>query len=408
MAGCPVKSEKWLAHYDHFDSELNANPYPVWATMREHCPIVHSDQHGGFWVLSRYEDTARIARDTDTFSSRKAMIPVDVFAEELPPVTLDPPRHTQYRRLLLPLLTAAQAEKWEAATWDIADRLIDGFVDREQIDIAEDYAKNIPIGVMSRILGVDENDRDSFSDWVARIGDSGGTDAEDVRAASTSMAEYLWTKLQDRRRTPQDDLLTFLVQAEIDGEPLSDTEVLATGRVLLFAGIDTVYNTTGMTLQYLATHPADRHRLAAAVDEPDDELWALAIEEFLRAFAPASMPRYVTKDTHLRGQRLREADMVLLLPGAANRDPEVFDQPEEVIIDRRINRHITFGIGPHRCLGAHLARMELRVGLKAFLRRIPDFAIAEGEAITYGGGHVRGPRYVPLVISQPRGVGASR
>ena len=196
-----------------------------------------------------------------------------------------------------------------------------------------------------------------------------------------------------RRQHPGTDLLSGLVHAQVDGEPLSDLHILGTAALTLIAGIDTTAATLGSMLWHLATHDTDRARL---VEQPD--LLPSAIEELLRAYAPVTMARIATTDTHLGGCPIRTGDRVLLNFPAANRDPAAFPNPDQVILDRSPNRHLAFGTGIHRCVGSHLTRMELRVALDEWLTHIPSFRLADPHAVTWTGGQVRGPRNLPIVL----------
>lgn len=409
MDKCPVDIEQWLTSYDHLNTDFAEQPFEVWAAMRDRCPMNRSDKYEGFWVPTRYEDLYAIAHDTSTFSSRKIVIPSNLIVGQdddgsdpiefaAPPITSDPPFHTKFRRMLLPAFAPKQVDPWEPVTWKIANELIDEFIDQDEIDAASSYSQNIPITVIARMLGVDESQRDLFTSWLRRLIETGPSDPNDAKAAFGEMLAYLWNKIMEHRETPQDDLITFLINTEVDGEKLSDTDMLGTCLLLLLAGIDTTWSSIGSSLHHLATHPDDRRRLVAALDEPDSTLWTLAVEEFLRAYAPVTMAREVIQDTEYHGQKLHAGDMLLLPFPAANRDPRVFDRPDEVIIDRQDNRHFAFGVGIHRCLGSNLARMELRVALQAFLRRVPEFHVPEGAHVRYAGGQIRGPRLLPLAL----------
>ena len=190
-----------------------------------------------------------------------------------------------------------------------------------------------------------------------------------------------------------DDLITELLHAEVDGEPIPDGHVLGIAALTLIAGVDTTWSAIGASLWHLATHQQDRRRL---VEEP--ELLPTAVEEFLRAYSPVTMARIVSEDVEIRGCQMRRGDRVLLSFPAANRDPDAFPDADEVVIDRLDNRHVAFGVGIHRCAGSNLARMELRVALEEWLARIPEFRLEDGAQVTWAGGQVRGPRRVPVVI----------
>ena len=200
-------------------------------------------------------------------------------------------------------------------------------------------------------------------------------------------------QILDRMENPRDDLISFLLQAEIDGEPVPMPVVRGNVGLMLVAGIDTTWSSIGSALWHLAAHPEDRQRL---VDEP--ELIPTAVEEFLRAYSPVTMARVAAKDGTLGDRDVKEGDRVVLTFNAANRDPEVFENPEEVIIDRQKNRHIAFGSGIHRCAGSNLARMEMTVAIEEFLKAIPEFELKDPDAVTWAGGQVRGPRNLPVTF----------
>lgn len=394
--------DRWIEHYDYLDADFAAEPAPVWRELRGRCPIVHSDLYGGYWVPLNYADVGAIAHDPAVFASRGAGVPPNAFGEEVlfPPITSDPPEHAPYRRMLLAAFAPGQMQRWEPVTWEIAERLIDGLIDADTVDVAVGYARNVPITVIARMLGVDETDAEMFAAWLPYLIETGPTDFESARRAIAEMNAYLSQKISEHRQYPRDDILTFLIDTEVDGRRLDDAMLLDVARLLLIAGIDTTWSSIGSSLNYLATHAEDRRRLVDALDDPDSTLWATAIEEFLRAFAPVALARRVTQDTEVAGQPVCAGEQVLLTFGAANRDPDVFDQPDNVVIDREFNRHYAFGVGIHRCLGSNLARMELRVGLQAFLRRIPEFSLKPGGRLRYGGGPIRGPKELEITIDR--------
>ena len=218
-------------------------------------------------------------------------------------------------------------------------------------------------------------------------------DAERRQRGAEGLLNYFLGQLEDRRRHPGDDLLSELLTTEVDGQPVDDGIVLGMAALVLIAGVDTTWSAIGSSLWHLAAHPDDRKRLAA---EP--ELMPTAVEELLRAYAPVTMAREVTEDIEYHGCPMKAGDKVLMNFPAANRDPEAFEQPDVVQLDRAHNRHVAFGSGIHRCAGSNLARMELQVALEEWMARIPEFALAEGREITWAGGQVRGPRILPVVF----------
>jgi len=247
------------------------------------------------------------------------------------------------------------------------------------------------VQVIATVLGIPPDDGDRFRVWVHDMLEVAPTDVNVAIATLLDFSGYLQEHVERRRVEPSDDIVTSLLGAEFEGRPLTDPEIFGGCLLLLVAGIDTMWSAIGATLWHLASHPEQRKRLR---DEPD--LWPTAIEEFLRAFSPVTMAREVTQDTDLGGCPMKAGDPLLLPFPAANRDPDAFDHPDEVILDRALNRHFAIGVGIHRCLGSNLARMELDTAVRRFLDRIPDSTLADAEAVMWSVGQVRGPRVLPL------------
>ena len=246
--------------------------------------------------------------------------------------------------------------------------------------------------VIARILGVSTDLSDTFTGWVRDVLEF-ADDPERRQRGAEGLLTYFLGQLEDRRQHPGDDLLSELLTTEVDGKPVDDGIVLGMAALVLIAGVDTTWSAIGSSLWHLAAHPDDRKRLAV---EP--ELMSTAVEELLRAYAPVTMAREVTEDIEYRGCPMKAGDKVLMNFPAANRDPEAFDQPDTVQLDRAHNRHVAFGSGIHRCAGSNLARMELQVALEEWMARIPEFELASGQDITWAGGQVRGPRILPVVF----------
>ncbi|MEY2476534.1 MAG: hypothetical protein QOG87_1849, partial [Actinomycetota bacterium] len=252
---------------------------------------------------------------------------------------------------------------------------------------------HIPVRVIARMLGFPEEDADIFRGFVEHVLKDVDKPLEQRFIGMQALFEYLRDQVNDHLDNPRDDLTTYLLNAELDGQPLDIGHVGGTIALLLIAGIDTTWSAIGASLWHLARTPADRDRLVA---EP--ELLPTAMEELLRAYAPVTMARLVRQDMDWNGCPMKADDWVLLSFPAANRDPEAFEDADKVIIDREVNRHAAFGLGIHRCAGSHLARMELRVALEAWLEAFPRFSLADPEAVTWAGGQVRGPRKLPIRI----------
>lgn len=390
----------WSRDFDVLDAGYIADPFGIWDDLRNTCPIAHTNRRGSNWLPTRYEDVTAMAHDIEHFSSVEvAVIPFDGEEPEeqllpygLPPISVDPPVHTWTRRLLLPWFSHRRVEGYEAMTRDLCTTLIDSFIESGHADAAENYAQQIPVRVIAHILGVPGDLADTFTGWVRDTLEF-ADDEERRVAAMEGLFTYFIAEVASRREAPGDDLLSELLQTEVDGAPIEESIVLGTAALVLLAGVDTTWSAIGSSLWHLATHEEDRKRLVA---EPD--LMPVAIEELLRAYAPVTMARLVTSDVDFKGCPMKTGDKLLMNFPAANRDPEVFEDADRVILDRQHNRHVAFGSGIHRCAGSNLARMELRIALEEWLKRIPEFRLADDAELTWAGGQVRGPRVLPVVF----------
>jgi cytochrome P450 len=390
----------WDTDFDVLDPSYVADPFPIWDELRHSCPVAHTDRRGSTWLPTRYQDVVDLAHDVEHFSSTEiTVIPFagerpdePVLAYGVPPISADPPLHTWTRRLLLPWFSHRRVEGYETMTRELCSGLIDEFLGDGSADAARDYAQQIPVRVIAAILGVPSSLSDSFTEWVRDVLEF-ADDPERRRHGIEGLIGFFVEEVSKRKAEPGDDLLSDLLHSDVDGVPVEESVVLGVAALVLIAGVDTTWSAIGSSLWHLATHPEDRHQL---VTQPD--AMALAVEELLRAYSPVTMARVVTEDVEFEGCPMRAGDKVLMNFPAANRDPDAFAEPDRVILDRALNRHVAFGSGIHRCAGSNLARMELRVALEEWLRRIPDFRLAEGADVTWAGGQVRGPRQLSVVF----------
>jgi len=393
--------QDWATDFDHTDPAWVADPYPIWADLRRHCPVAHSDRYGGTWLPVTHELVSEVAYDTEHFTSRSVVVSEDRPGPDdlpapiglSPPITSDPPFHAMARKMLLPAFSPRQIAALEPFTRKLCRELRAATEGREIIDAATDYAQHIPVGVIVRFLGFPQEDADSFRRFIRLVLEDVDQPAEERDTMFTEMDEYMDAQIDDHVARPRDDLTSFLLEAEIGGGKLSREHIRGTMILLMIAGIDTTWSAIGASLWHLAQHPGDRRRLAA-----DPGLMGTAIEELLRAYAPVTMARLVAKDFDFHGHQLKEGDWLLLPFPAANRDPAAFEDPDVVQLDRARTRHAAFGLGRHRCLGSSLARMELRVAPEEWLGRYPDFELADPSAVTWSAGQVRGPRTLPIRI----------
>jgi cytochrome P450 len=392
--------EDWAEDFEIFDEGFIRDPYPVWKDLREHgCPFARTERRGTTFMPTTFAAVREVADRVEDFSSYEATVAPappahDARGDRIRSViTTDPPDHTPERRLLLPFFAPKAVERYRSHTEDLCRELIDGFIADGRADFATDYARQIPPRIIAAILGIDPDRADEFATWVQGVLEIGLQDEEVRIHFGRIIRAFFLEEIERRREDPGDDLISFLVHAELDGAPVPMPVIRGNVSLMLIAGIDTTWSSIGSALWHLAGHPDDRRRLAA---EP--ELIPTAVEELLRAYSPVTMARLATHDTTLGDRQVEEGDRVLLPFPAANRDPEVFDRPEEVIIDRQANRHVAFGAGIHRCLGSNLARLEMQVAITEMLARIPEFELEHPDAVTWAGGQVRGPRHLPVTF----------
>ena len=398
----PVNS--WETDWDHADPAYNQNAHQIWDQLRGECPVAHTNRYGGAWLPVSHADVSAVARDTDHFSSEGAVLankpPRDQWISTAPiggapPITSDPPFHADARRLLLPAFSPQVVAEWEPEIRRLCNELIDNMGDSPNVDAAVQYAQNIPVYVIARMLGLPLEDSDYFRETVHMVLEEIGAEFGERQGGFEKLEEYLTRHVQDHIDNPKDDLIGFLLNARIYDQPLSPEHVVGTIILLMVAGIDTTWSSIGSSIWHLAQHPDD---LARLVKEP--ELLPTAIEELLRAYAPVTMARIVKADAEIGGCPVKQGDSVLLPFPAANRDPQVFPDADKLIIDREENRHVAFGLGIHRCLGSNLARLELRLAVEVFIQRFPQFQLADAQAVTWSLGQVRGPRKLPVRVLQ--------
>ncbi len=326
---------------DVFGSEYVQEAPKVWKRLRSECPVAHTPLNGGGWLPTSYENISSVAYDTEKFSSRDigvAATPEGVSLLVAPPITSDPPFHTEARQMLLPYFSPKSVEAMRDITRGIAIELLDSIDPSDVVDAAEQYARYIPVRVIGAMIGLPEDDCEMFTRWATDILQSHPeTEWERLSTATKEILAYFDQTIADRRANPRDDLISKL-QAETlpNGDPLTDKHILGTCFLLLVAGIDTTWSSIASNLLHLAEHEGDRRRL---VEEP--ELIPTAVEEFLRAYSPVTMARVAAEDTEIAGCPVMAGDKVFLPFGASNRDPDMFDRPDEVVIDPVSYTHLT-------------------------------------------------------------------
>jgi cytochrome P450 len=360
--------------FDHNAPEMVHGLYKAYGELRGQCPVAHSRAHGGYWVLSRYEDVFQVARDDITFSSQRSGLVPPTDVGRLLPIQADPPDLERYRALLNPYFSREAAAGLEPFILKTADWAIDQFIERGRADLVTELANPVPAAATMHLLGLDPSGWRAFAEPLHDVMYSLAATPEN-KAAQSKVAAFtaqLVDEIDARIAHPRDDMISALLRSDYKGIKTTRDEVIDLVRMVIFGGMDTVVAALSNVFVQLGKHPDIRARLLA-----DRELLQPAVEEFLRYEAPIQgFARYVTKDVTVGGCEIKQGETVFMLWGSANRDEKVFGETsEQLVIDRQPNRHMTFGIGGHRCLGSTMARVEMRIVLGRILDRLPDFEI---------------------------------
>ncbi len=382
---------------DIHEASFILDPFPVYDTLRDQCPVMHSQHYGGFWLLTRYDDVRQATTDWRTYTSSvvgvTAIPVITPRTEPQLPIEIDPPLHSRYRALVNPVFSSARIEALRPRITAIVNELIDGLLANGGGDLVADYATPLSIRSLIEFTGLPGEDADQWYWWIRRMFNP--HDPADVAAASAELGVYIDALIAERHRQPTDDFISLLIASEFDGHRLTDHELHAFMTLLIGAGFETTADSLSVTLHYLAEHSEERERLIA---EP--ALIPTAVEEFFRYATPIQLlARNTTRDVELHGRVIPAGDVVGLGFMAANHDAHAFAEPERCILDRTPNRHLTFGAGPHLCIGAPVARLEMAVTLQEFLRRLPSYRLTPGQSIEWKTrGDRRGLATLPIVI----------
>jgi cytochrome P450 len=400
------RSGEGLVGFLDADPSAVRDPYPEFARLRRDSPVVRLDSiYAGApasYIVYRHDDVTLVLRDGATFSSAVIADGMrEVWGRKII-VGMDAPEHQRHRALVSGAFRQRTLARWEESLVGRAvTELIDQFVDRGHVDLATEYTFGFPAKVISGVLGLPEADYQQFQQWAVGI-ITVFRDWDNAVRCSNELRAYLECIVEERRVTPRDDLITDLVIAELDGERLDDEEIYSFLRMLLPAGIETTYRSNGNLLYLLLTHPEQLDAVRA-----DRSLIPQAIEEGLRYESPVLLTaRITTGPTELSGVAIPQSAVVTAMVASANRDPEVYDNPETFDIFRDAHQHVSFGTGPHLCLGMHLARLETRVALNALFDRLPglrlDQKTAENlDAHIQGDSLFRNPTCLPVMWDQP-------
>jgi cytochrome P450 len=384
--------------FDLYSPAIDADPFPYYAELRAKHPCYWSAS-AQLWILSRYDDIVEAARDWETFSSSQGNL-----IDELPGRagatlgTTDPPRHDRLRALSQAAFLKRNLDRLIAPTLEIADRALDRIVDQNTFEFVNDFSSQITVGLLFRTMGLPDRDH---ADIRRKVILAVSTDksvkgrTQEHIAAFQEMADFLTAEVAARRANPTDDLITHLAEAEIDGDRLSDREVVLTTATFVMAGVESLSSFMSVLALNLCDFPEARRRVTA-----DPALTAPAIEESLRFNTSAQrFKRTATRDVSLHGKTIRAGDKVVLAFGSANRDERKFANPDTFDINRRPLGHLGFGSGKHFCLGAQMARLVAEVAIRRFLSRVPDYHLAADSVAWNSSSNFRSPTALPFAMS---------
>jgi cytochrome P450 len=409
---CPV------IEFDHHSPELALDPWAVYKELREKCPVARTDAWGGFKVVTRYRDVVAVAKDTATFSSyhdvdgtgngyQGVTIPAPMVRSV--PVEMDPPEHTKHRKLLAQVFSPAATESRRGRIEEICRGFVAEVADRGHCDLVDDIATPIPAAVTLEMLGmpIERWHRYAIPMHQTSYATPGSDEYQEALEGIGWILDDVHREIRRRREEHdyRDDLLSQLLTAEVDGERLSDERLLEMAFLVIVGGLDNSTSLLANVFLYLHHHPEDRRRLRGNL-----ELTHTAFEEFLRFYSVTQAEaRTATRDTEIAGYPIAEGERVFIVWASANRDPDVFDAPDSVVLDRSPNRHLGFGWGPHRCIGAGLGKEIFSSALQATLQGLGEYRVIEEEVVKYptaslAYGYSRMPAvFTPLVTQAAAG-----
>lgn len=377
-----------------YSPEFLADPYKFFAGMHEKFPPIFYDvgPFGNAWVLTKHEDALFALRHAEYFSNEDATPfprdPEDYFY--FIPIEVDPPEHRKYRNIVDPIVSPQGVLKLEERIRALANELIDDIIDKGECEFDEAFGRPLPVLVFLDLMGLPRDMCDTFVSWAMALLHS--NDRAIMGQTLKTIGDYLKTAIADKKANPDDGLVSRIVHAEIDGKPISEKEAFGFATFLFIAGLDTVFATLNNMWLWLARNPERRQEI---IDNPENI--NAQVEELLRVFSVTFSGRTVAQDVEIRGVQLKKGDKITSILPACNFDPDVFPNPTEVNFHRPKKIILAFTVGVHSCMGAHLARLEIKIALQEWLKRIPDFKVKPGAETIYRPGGVIGPESVPLV-----------
>ena len=392
-------TDEWVRHhFDHLSPVFARDFHPTLARARSLCPVARSDAYeGGFWVLTRYEDVLRVAQDWETFSSELGItVPYQPPATPMKilPVAVDPPLQRTFKRLVNAHFTPAKVGPWEEPTRALVNQLIDGFIERGECEFMTEFARPLPgLAFFSLALHAPTGELAQVNDWATL---ASLTHREESHDALMKLAGWIAKFVEQRREDgPRGDVVDAVMNAEIEGRPITPQEVIGTIHLLILGGLETTAGVLGAAMMRFCEQPEIPALLRAR-----PELIPQAVEELLRLDGSfICIGRTARHDTEIDGHQVKAGERVLMYWASANRDEAEFSAPDAFDAGRERNRHIAFGAGPHRCVGSNLARMNLRVALGELVRRLGDVRLRPGADIDFHSTFNRAPLSVPITFT---------
>ena len=385
---CPVKDWDYrvqgpaMSHFEEFDR------------LRDETPWYRNEMEPGFWTMVNHEGMLEVFQNPAVFTNQAVTVFDPNPAYKWVPLMLDGEEHLEWRRLLGPLFSPGRVEKLDEHIRERAVELIEEIAPRGECDFIADFAQKFPTSIFLELMGLPVEELPQFMKWEAALLHTSLGTPEEVQARMDAMMqirERFTGLIAERRENPLDDIVSKAAQFEVHGAPIEDAELLSFCVFMFMAGLDTMTVSLGWSFWHMANHEADRKRVAE-----DPSKTPQAIEEFLRVYASVISARKATEDVEVQGCPIKAGDMVSLPLSAATRDGAAFERADEVVIDRPSTNHIAFGAGPHRCLGSHLARRELRIAIDEWHKRIPNYRMAENAELEETG-RLIGLTSLPLV-----------
>lgn len=389
--------------FDIHDPAEADKVFDTYAEMRSKCPVAHSSKYGGHFIATTYDDIHDVVRDAKVWSSRIINVPDSIGQDgEMIPIQIDPPDHTVYRSIINPLFSPKRMRDLEPQIRSIVTELLDQMLEEKKVDFIDAFAREFPSQVFLALMGWNLEDAPKLNHWVDTmvLGVPGASEEENEAAreqAGMEVYAYFAEMVDERTENPGDneDITQILMNSTFEGRELTQFEILNILLLFMIGGLHTVQGQLAHTIIYMAEHPEVRRQLVEDLD-----LVPTAVEEMLRYESAVCPARVATEDTVVGGVQIKAGDRILIPFAAANRDPEKFDDPDNVDITREPNPHLAFGAGNHRCVGSHLARLELRVAFEEIHQRMPDYRLDPSDPPVRHLSQVKGVVKLPLIIGE--------